>query len=138
MVYTRTGGGQAIFESNGGGIKSIVDGSKKDIPKDFIDSLRGWTSMKRFTHNGGLEKIFSSWDKLGANDKLIYSSLDWFNKKTLSSADLINQIKGNFQVDTSKVFVEGKHFLIQSDGGKKSFDMTLKGVNKMVAFLKKK
>jgi hypothetical protein len=137
LVYKGIGKSNIVFDLKVGGIKEAVDASGKKIPNEFIKELINGSKISKFTRGGGLEKIFTSWNKLGSNDKLVYDSLSWFNKKTLSPEDLLGQIKGIYRVKTENTFIDtdNNHF-ITSDG--KSFDMNLKGVNKLVAFLSKK
>jgi hypothetical protein len=137
LVYKGTGKSNIIFDLKAGGIKEAVDANGKKIPKEFITELIDGAKISKFTRGGGLEKIFTAWNKLGSNDKLVYESLNWFNKKTISPEDLISQIKGVYQVNTENIFVDAdsKHF-ITSDG--RTFDMTLKGIKKLIAFLPKK
>jgi len=136
LVYKGIGKSNIIFDLKAGGIKEAVDTNGKKIPNEFINELMKGSKLSKFTRGGGLEKIFTSWNKLGSNDKLIYESLNWFNKKTISPEDLLNQIKGVYQVKTENVFVDtlNKHF---TTGNGRNFDMTLKGIKKLIAFLPK-
>jgi hypothetical protein len=83
-----------------------------------------------------LDKIFSAWTKLSANDKLVYNSLNGFNKGVINQAELLNKINDLYQVKAERIYidVDKKHFI---SGEGKKFDITLKGVKKMVEFLKR-
>lgn len=137
LIYKGVGKSNLIFDLKADGIKEAVDVNGKKIPKEFIDELIGDTKLSKFTRSGGLEKIFTSWNKLGSNDKLIYENLNLFNKKIMRADDLLNQIKVMHRVNIENVFVDSdsKHFVINNG---KSFNMTLKGVKKMVTYLSKK
>jgi len=134
LIYNGEGKSNVVFDLKLGGIKEAVDNSGKKIPNEFVRDLVGGAKIEKFTRSGGLEKIFISWNKLGSNDKLFYESLNWFNKGTMSSEDLLNQIKNIYHIKVENVYTDAvnKKF-IYSNG--RSFDMTLKGVKKLIAFL---
>lgn len=137
LVYQGSSGGKIIFDSGKGVIKEVFDNNNKIIPQEFVDELKGRLSTEKFARRGGLEKIFSSWNKLSASDKTIYESLRLFNKNNLTSAELINKIGEVFSVKTEGVYFDSinKHFVVNGD---RNFDMTFKGVGKLVRILVRK
>lgn len=137
LIYKGAGQSNLVFDLKAGGIKEGIDINGKKIPKEFIDELIDNKKLAKFTRGGGLDKIFTSWNKLGSNDRLMYDSLSWFNKKTMNPEDLLTQIKGLYHVDTEKVFIDGANKKFITSNGK-TFDMTLKGIKKLVAFLPNK
>ena len=137
LVYQGNEKSNVVFDLKFGGIKEASDISGKKIPNEFVHDLINGKKLAKFTRNGGLEKIFSAWTKLNSNDKLVYESLSWFNKKTLSPEDLLTQIKGIYQVNTENIYVDAANKQFISSSGRK-FEMTLKGVKKLVSFLPRK
>jgi len=136
IFYSGEGKSNLVIDLKSGVIKEAVDAKGNKVPEEFIKDLMGKKNINKFSRNDGFDKIFSSWDKLSSDDRLIYNSLNWFNKKTMSPEDLINQVKGLYQVDTKNISVDSlnKKF-ISSDG--REFDLNLKGVKKMVSYLKR-
>lgn len=137
LVYKGQGKSSVVLDWKTRNIKEVLDTDGKKIPNEFVHEVVGKTKLDRFTRDEGLDKIFSTWGKLNTNDKLVYNSLDWFNKGTLNQEDLLTQIKGLYQVKMENIYIDAdkKHFI---SGEGRSFDMTLKGVKKLVEFLKRR
>lgn len=125
--------GRIIFDASKNIIKEVFDANNKPVPQEFINELRGNTSLEKFASRNGLEKIFSTWNKLGASDKTIYESLRAFNLNKLTPFDLINKISGTFNVVAKDVMVDvdAKHFIL----GNQEFNMNAEGVHKLVRVL---
>jgi|GEM_PF-2527597 len=132
IVYQNKGG-KIVFDTTKNVIKEVFDANNKSVPNEFIDELRGRASMDKFASRGGLEKIFTNWNKLGANDKTVYEMLHSFNLSKLASADLINKISGTFNVVAKGVMVDldAKHFVL----GNREFKIDSEGVHKLVRVL---
>lgn len=132
MVYV-SDQGRITFDAANNSIKQIVDANDKIIPNEFIEELRGRKSLEKFASRNGLEKVFSTWSKLGSNDKTVYESLHAFNLNKLTPFDLINKISGTFNVVAKDVMIDmdAKHFIL----GNREFNMNLDGVNKLVRVL---
>lgn len=132
IVYQNKGG-KIVFDTTKNVIKEVFDANNKSVPNEFIDELRGRASMDKFASRGGLEKIFTNWNKLGANDKTVYEMLHSFNLSKLAPADLINKISGTFNVVAKGVMVDldAKHFVL----GNREFKIDSDGVHKLVRVL---
>lgn len=136
IFYKAGDNSNLVIDAKSGIIKEAVDAKGAKVSSEFIKETMGKKSLAKFSRQDGLEKLFSSWNKLGTDDKLIYNSLDWFNKKTMSPEDLVGQIKGLYQVDTKNISIDSvNNKFVSSDG--REFDLTIKGIKKMVAYLKK-
>ena len=137
LIYKGQGKSSVVFDWETKNIKEVVDIDGKKIPDEFVRDTVGKNKLDRFSRNEGLDKIFSAWTKLSTNDKLVYNSLNGFNKGTINQADLLNKIKDLYQVKAERIYidVDKKHFI---SGEGKKFDITLKGVKKMIEFLKRR
>lgn len=136
IIYRNDDGSRLIIDSKTNSVKEAFDAKGKSIPEEFVKDLLRKKNLLKFSRREGLTKIFSSWDKLNLNDRLLYNNLNLFNKKTINSENLINQIKNLYQVETDNVSVDYLNKkLIISNG--REFDLSLKGVKKMVGYLKR-
>lgn len=135
IAYFNKEGGVLINTAKGT-IDKIATSKMVEIPKEFIDELKGRVPLDRFINRGGLDKIFSNWDKLPANDKTVYSILNLFGQNKLSPFELINKISGTFNVVATDVNIntDNNHFML----GNREFEMNLKGVDKLVKVLSRR
>ena len=129
LIY-KSGSGRIVFDSATKNIKEVFGLNNKSIPSEFINELKGKTPIDKFVHRGGLEKIFSSWNKLSLTDKGVYESLK------LEPAALLKKINELFGAKTKAVFVGDKSFVETNSG--QQFDKSLDGVKKLVRFLGRK
>jgi len=129
LIY-KNGDGKVVFDSAGKVVKDIFDASGKSIPKEFVDELKGRTSVERFSLRGGWSKSLSAWNKLSLTDKSVYESFE------LKPNDLLKKINELFNVKTDQgISVGDKTFL--TDSGRQ-FNKDFDGVKKLVKFLSRK
>lgn len=139
-IYSEAGKGTINFLANGSGdisISSMADANGKNIPVYFLEEMKGKLPLDKFFSKGGLEKTFSGWNKLAAEDKSVYETLSLFKQNKLTPFDLINKISGLFHVNATQVSVDldNNHFLLN---GKRDFKMDFEGVQKLVKVLNRR
>ncbi len=132
LIYQGAGKSQVILDSASHRIKEVVDASGNRIPDSFFNEVVDKSKPDKFIRKGGLDKIFTNWNKLSSEDKFVYKNLDWFGKKTLNSEELLKRMSEAFEINMDGIKIDNNHFVF-SDGRK--FDMTLKGVKNLVKFL---
>ncbi len=133
LIYETEKGKVIINTNKGGSIEKVVAG-KEVVPQSLVNEIKGRLPLHRFMGRDGLDKILSVWKNLNVSEKAVYENLDLFNKNQLTPAALLNKLSGTFNVNTKNVFIYPDKKLFELNNGK-TFDMTLRGVNKLVKFL---